>query len=75
LAVKTFGLEVADHLPVDDVAQVPFEDAHGFLLGVAAGAGVVEDLASPWLASELGHRQAVQAGVDAPVPAAGALPR
>ena len=63
-------MEVAGHSPVDDVAEVAFEDAHCFLLGVAAGAGVVVDFAGSWLASKLGDCHAVQAGVDATVAAA-----
>src|SRR6516164_4285874 len=64
------GSEVAHHPSVDDVAEVSLEDAHGFLLGVAAAAGVVVDLSCAWFAAQLCNCDSVQAGVDASVAAA-----
>src|SRR6516162_7730324 len=64
------GSEVAHHPSVDDVAEVSLEDAHGFLLGVAAAAGIVVDLSCAWFAAQLCNCDSVQAGVDASVAAA-----
>jgi len=60
-------LEVSQHLSVDHVAEVAFEDAHRFLVGVAGVASVGVELAGSWLAAQLGDGHAVQGSADAPV--------
>ena len=62
-------VEVGHHAAVDEVAELSFEDAHGFLFGVTALAGSVVDLAGFGLAAKLRHCHAIEHRVDASVPA------
>jgi hypothetical protein len=55
---------------VDEVAEVAFQDAHGFVLGVSGRSGVVVDLAGSRFAAELGDGHAVETRLDASVAAA-----
>src|SRR3712207_9587349 len=61
------ALKVSEHSSVDEVAEVPFEDAHGFRLAVACPARVGVELLGAWLKAQLGHGHAVQDRVDAAV--------
>ena len=56
-----------NHVSVDDVAEVAFEDSHGFGLGVTVRAGVVVELAGARFATELGDGHTMEAGVDSSV--------
>ena len=60
---------VVGHSSVGDVAEVSFDDVHGFFLGVAAAAGVVVDLAGSGFTAQLGDGDAMEAGVDSSVAA------
>jgi hypothetical protein len=75
-ASEFFGLGVSavlvgDHAAVHHVAEMPFQDAHGFFLRVTPGAGTFVYRAGLGLASELGYRHSVQDCVDAAVAAPG----
>jgi hypothetical protein len=60
---------VAEHRSADHVGQVALEDAHGFAPRVPVRSSVVIDLAGARFALKLRCRDAMNGGVESPVPA------
>jgi hypothetical protein len=54
------GLGIADHLAMDDIAEMALEHTHRLLLGVAARPGIRVQLPRARLVTQLGDRHDVQ---------------